>query len=309
MRILTTIACLCFLASSALAQRHPVHSSVESYVCGAYHVYVGAVTNVGPTEPTRPDGVIPFEMEVTVDEVLKGAKRKSFKVLQYTWMSGTVREEWLGLQGKQMLWFVGNDMDRDRHTSARTMAVEPYPGDIYSKGWGNFTMDFQVLRSGKETLDYVRAFCREFKERTEKGLGLRLLPRLVCVRFPGHRTGGELIVPICPRLQSVALRMIRSPEKVLPTRKEMSHVSDEDYEAMFKEDTGTLRRMGVECLATFKSRNNIALLKGFLNDPFIEMDPQRDWRVKVYSVRRAAYEVLTKWGVQVDKPTWDVGSP
>lgn len=279
---------------------------MESYVCGAENVYVGSVTKVSPPEPQRNDGLIPFEMEVTVDEVLKGGKTKSFNVLQYTWKSGNVREEWLALQGKKMLWFMNNDMDRDRHISAHTLPVEPYPGDIYSKGWGNFTMDFHALRSGKETLDHVRTFSREFKERTTKGLGLRLLPQLVGRVFPGHRTGGELIVPVCPRLESVALRMIRSPKTVLPTRKQVPQIPDEEYEALFKEDTGTLKRMGVDCLEHFKSKANIELLKGLLNDPSIELDPENDWRVKVYSVRRSAYKVLTKWGIQVNKPNWTV---
>lgn len=279
---------------------------MESYVCGAENVYVGSVTKVSPPEPQRNDGLIPFEMEVTVDEVLKGGKTKSFKVLQYTWKSGNVREEWLALQGKKMLWFMNNDMDRDRHVSAHTLPVEPYPGDIYSKGWGNFTMDFQAIMSGRETLDHVRTFSREFKERTTKGLGLRLLPQLVGRVFPGHRTGGELIVPVCPRLESVALRMIHSPKTVLPTRKQVPQIPDEEYEALFKEDTGTLKRMGVDCLEHFKSKANIELLKGLLNDPSIELDPENDWRVKVYSVRRSAYKVLTKWGIQVNKPIWTV---
>lgn len=305
-RLLTTLAGL-FLLAGAFAQRHPIWSSVEAYVSGVDTVYYGSVTAVGPLEAQRNDGVIPFELEVAVKEVLKGEKVKSFKVLQYTWKGGQEREKWLALKGKGTLWFIGPDKVGERFVGAHTLPVEPYPKDMYSEGWGNLTMDFQVLRSGQATLDHARAFVREFNGRSKSSVGLMFIPRLSGRQVENHIAAGELIVPVCPRLESIARRMIKSPQTILPSREAVPHLSRSQYDEFWAIDIGTLKRMGVQCIESFKSKDNIDMLRGLLQDPFIEADFKNDFRSQVYSVRRTAYEVLTKWGVKVAKPNWMVG--
>ena len=67
--------------------------------------------------------------------------------------------------------------------------------------------------------------------------------------------------------------------------------------------TGTvLREDAVKSLRTFKSDDNIALLKSLLSDVTIRNENRPDGEFRVYFIRRAAYDVLSEWGTKVEKP-------
>jgi hypothetical protein len=58
------------------------------------------------------------------------------------------------------------------------------------------------------------------------------------------------------------------------------------------------RLEGAKTLKLFKSDGNIALLKGLLEDP----QSKTDGKTKSYPIRKAAYEVLQEWKVEVKQP-------
>lgn len=58
------------------------------------------------------------------------------------------------------------------------------------------------------------------------------------------------------------------------------------------------RLEGAKTVKLFKSEGNIALLKGLLEDP----QSKTDGKTKSYPIRKAAYDVLKEWGVEVKQP-------
>jgi hypothetical protein len=64
------------------------------------------------------------------------------------------------------------------------------------------------------------------------------------------------------------------------------------------------RADGVAALRYFKSKQNVALLTPLLNNPAFTVShgPGPDETKRVYYIRKAAYETLSKWGVEVPIP-------
>jgi hypothetical protein len=96
-----------------------------------------------------------------------------------------------------------------------------------------------------------------------------------------------LDVPVTPELENRALQLIRSNH--WPSLEE-----------------------GIKALGCFKSAKNIQLLKPLLNDSnYAEfLDPDRPWMSqRIHYPRKAAYDVLTNWGVNVSELVWKEDLP
>ena len=92
---------------------------------------------------------------------------------------------------------------------------------------------------------------------------------------------------------------LRRNDKGEPLRVEFL-LEDPAFERIIGPYVQSLRRIGVEALGRFKSGANIALLKHYLDDAFLES--YWDVEQNVYSVRKMALEALRKWGVTVAQP-------
>ncbi len=109
--------------------------------------------------------------------------------------------------------------------------------------------------------------------------------------FPYGSREGVLTVPVIPRLEELARQWAQS------------------------DDIGH-RRVAVQALQEFRSRENIQLLKKLLNDPgsFVEGSTKRqlafplsfitveEGGTRYYPVRKSAWELLTAWNVNLDVP-------
>jgi hypothetical protein len=96
-----------------------------------------------------------------------------------------------------------------------------------------------------------------------------------------------LEVPVTPALEKRAQQLIRS----------------NDWSS---------QQAGIEALGCFKSVKNIRLLKPLLNDSNSTdvSYNNRPWdNERIYHPRKAAYDVLTNWGINVSEPVWKEGLP
>ena len=59
---------------------------------------------------------------------------------------------------------------------------------------------------------------------------------------------------------------------------------------------------GIKSLEFFKSEENIARIKTFLQDPGYQEGEQNGAKVRYFHARDAAYRTLTYWGVKVEEP-------
>jgi len=274
--------------------------SIEADVAQAEDAYVGTISQIGSPE-TDKEGNHGVRITVDATETLKGSHRKRFQVFAYSDKPLELFPKW-SLKRTPLLWFI------------RPKSADDGP-DSPSKGWnffpvdpagamtslpivGYFSLDFRLIRSPRQILAIARRAAKTYAK-TATLHSLCYMPDLTHRLFP-YNTGGELLVPIGPELERVARRMILSPGSILPSEQEIKGIGHADYLAARAADEGSVRRMGVQALAHFKSDANIDLLKRQLNDPFVESTWDSDYNV--YSVRKMAFEALRKWDVQVAEP-------
>ncbi|MCW3052935.1 MAG: hypothetical protein JWN14_2105 [Chthonomonadales bacterium] len=306
--LMRACACLFFAclyswtADSVSAQRNPVYMSIEAHVAQAEDVYVGTISQVGLFEHDKKGD---YGATITVDatETLKGSHRKRFQVFAYGDKTREPFQAW-SLKRTPLLWFI-------RPKSADDSSDSP------SKGWsffpvdpadsmtplpmvGYFSLDFRLIRSPRQILAIARRYAKTSSHsQTATIHSLCYMQDLVCKLFP-YTTGGELLVPVGPELERAARRMILSPGSFLPSEREIKGIGHDDYLAVKASDEGSVRRMGVEALAHFKSGANIDLLKRQLDDTFLESNWDNDH--DVYAIRKVAFKALQKWNVKVAEP-------
>jgi len=287
-------------ADSASAQRNPVYMSIEAEVAQAEDVYIGTVSLIGSTEHDS-QGNSGATITVDATETVKGSRRKRFQVFAYGDKPLDLFPKW-SLKRTPLLWFLRPRSADDGPDSPRKgwsfFPVDPADSMTPLPIVGYFSLDFRLIRSPRQILAIARRHAKT-SAKTATFHSLRYMPDLTHRLFP-YNTGGELIVPIGPELEKVARRMILSPGSILPSEREIKGIGHADYLAAKAVDEGSVRRMGVQALAHFKSGANIDLLKRQLDDPFVENDWYNDQNV--YSIRKLAFEALRKWDVKVAEP-------
>lgn len=295
------VACLCIsTALSVAAQRNPVYTSIEAQVAQADGVYVGTISQLNLRAPNE-NGDHVATLTVDATETLKGIRRKHFKVFVYGGYDVNTIKIW-SQKHTPLLWFprkTGTEDNSDSPIkSCAFLTINPADWVSPLPLVGYFSMEFRLIRSPRQILNIARRYAKTATQ-APKLHSLRYMPDLVHRLFP-YNAGGELIVPVGQELERVARRMILSPGSILPMEREIKGIAHADYLASKATDEGSLRRIGVEALAHFKSDANIELLKRCLGDPFLES--RWNYDTNVYSVRKLAFNALLKWGVKVTEP-------
>ncbi len=112
--------------------------------------------------------------------------------------------------------------------------------------------------------------------------------------WPNERGFVEwFVLPAVPELEPNLMQILNSPGSVLVA-------------AHGQQDEVWMRADCVRALGSFKSPENVALLKGLLTDTgvgYAGLSNESDH--SPYGVRLAAYHALVSWGVQVPKPGQD----
>lgn len=290
---------------SAFAQHHPVYSSLEADISVADDVYLGTIAEVGEPKPSE-YGEPTIQVVIDVTETLKGEKRKRLPAIVFHDRDGgrlNAVREW-SRKRTPLIGFIR----RARSEKTKAELPENFASFRYVNPMhdgpnselpqvGYFSMDFRLLRTSGEILDAVHRYAK-IAPKTVRIHAFIYIPDLIRKQFP-YATGGELLVPVVPQLETIARRMILTPASFIPAEFYVYGVSHEEYLAFKAMDEGRIRRIGVQALAHFPSKANIELLKRQLNDPFIE--PWED-KKDGYYVRKFAFDILKKWGVNVAEP-------
>ena len=253
---------------------------------------------------------------------LKGGHAESLVFIERILASYEVYEGWRD-DGREQLWFLVRHKERASEDDAKEAG--PSHGDRlrpYGGGWSVIrlgpsvpeergftplpppiqTMNLKVLKKPEDILKAARAAVAGAGKRGRTRNHAVDLPRGIMQATGTSGDATRLIVPIDPRLEATARHWIESPEDI-PLR---LGVVESREEAM-RFYSGLLRLEGVRALRHFKSDENVAILKGLLDDPaFWHQTGEEHDRVgiteKVYYVRRAAFETLREWGVEVESP-------
>jgi hypothetical protein len=141
------------------------------------------------------------------------------------------------------------------------------------------TADGTILHNPDDVIRYVREVLRSHP-------GVHHIDTFTLPKpAPWKKDFGEgssgLTVPADAQLEKLALESLRSNDAPTRTR-------------------------GLDALRHFKSDSNIALLKSLLNDPQFNGSPGGDFNkgvdVRVYTIRKQAYDTLKAWAVDVNEP-------
>jgi hypothetical protein len=286
----------------AFAQRTPVHSSLEAKFALADGVCLGTIAEVGEPNPTE-SGTLYVQVVLDITQTFKGEKRKRYPVFIHHDRDGiNIVREW-SRKRVPLLGFIRHRRNAPTEAAlpertAHFLPINPReddpPANLPEAGY--FSMDFRFLRTPREILDAVQRYAKK-APKTARIHAYYYIPNLIGKQTS---TGGDLLVPVVPQLETIARRMVLTPASFLPAEAEVPRVSHEEYLTLKARDEGRIRKLGVEALAHFKSRANIELLKRYLSDPFIE--PEWEYEKDIYIVRKRAFETLQKWGVSVAEP-------
>jgi hypothetical protein len=220
---------------------------------------------------------------VEVAEVLKG---KAAKTLRFTVVhsgAGDTPAKWKA-DGVELILFLEEDAGT---LSLRSGTFGWWDSAVRLDGKperGVFTADLRRLTKAKDVLRAARNALAE--------LPMQETPKRHLIDVPPGTDvsdalyGGSavyLVVPVDDTLQAVARNWLKAPATKLAD--------------------GHLRLEGVRALRHFRSDENAGLLKPLLADPYSwTTTDQAGQRKRVYPVRREAHDVLTSWGVEVNRP-------
>jgi hypothetical protein len=274
-----TVLFLMLVAGPAGAEIN-MADSIEWVAADSDLIVRGTVT--ATTGHKTPAGVTWYDTTIRVDEMIKGAKAPTVRVLiPHSW--GPTPETWR--TSKEELVFFLVDASRrtadDKGYAGAPFAPRAGDGSVLPlDGRGRiFTVSFQVLTRREDILPAVRAAAR----------GAATVSHRVDAPYssPAFRAlwaGSSvwLTVPVTPALETQALKWI----------------ADKD---------ASTREQGVEALAHFRSKENIRRLTLLLDDPAtVEVSYSDRPPALRYVVRRRADEVLTGWGVPHTTPVIEI---
>jgi hypothetical protein len=268
------------LANSAEVHAQPLFGSVESIestVANADLVLVGKIVEVGPEQKDSSKG---HEVVLAVEQTLKQDifQTEPFRRLRLVvHLPKSVLAKWKD-RSTRLLMIVTTELPADS-----TTVIDLTPDSLQV-----LTADFRLLRDPKAVIEAARETVRRMPVAVKRihTFGL-VVPREVVVGTEWekyYKTGGSLgvSVPVDARLEKWACDAIRSA-------------------------TYGRREEGVRALRYFKSKENVARVKGLLNDPgwaYLKHPQENNGiEVRVYGVRQEAYRTLKSWGIDVEKPT------
>jgi hypothetical protein len=272
-----------WLLVSARADAQPLFggaTSIECVVLNSDVVVVGKVVEVGDGKPAEQGGA---PATVAVEETLKGGHRERLRVR--TPFPVATLAKWKGHSSRLLLAAKGDPLAA---TSVLALADE---------GLDVLTADFALLRKPEDVI-------RGAKETVRRMPGVREVDtfRLVVpaeavagtewAKYYGSGGHITLLVPVDERLEKRA----------------REYTGGESYDR---------REEGARALRYFRSDENVTRVRGLLGDPgwayAAHAGENRGVEVRIYGVRKAAYEALQYWGVSAEAPVireevWKPGS-
>ncbi len=272
----------CWLAAIGLLVSEPrqAHSqplcaraeSIESTVFNASVVAVGRIVSFDAGGESRD----PDERNVTfeVEEMLKGRHREQLRV-RARWPASTLRRWSCDDQSRLLVATRGDPL-------VSTAAI-----DLDDPELAVLTGDFNLLRNPDEVLRNARDAVRKMPGVTRIQTFDLVVPRELVretkwseyYRTSGHLT---LTVPVDATLERWAIEHVDS-----------RHLMECEAAA--------------RALRYFKSDENIARVKLLLDNSqwacFRQASENQGIEVRHYSVRQAAWQTLTFWGIDVERPT------
>ncbi len=296
-------------------------SSLEWLVGDSDVVVRGTIADVWRRETSGKD-----KLTVTVDvrETLKGQATKRLKFVVYIFPVDKTFDELRDTSQEAMFFLVRaerHDWKAEILGKGVHVATELEPHEVSPWDWRQsivrlgppaaerrltlpiFTVDLTLLTKPDEVLRAARAVA------VEGGKAERVRLHEVPLFYDVMRVTGKsgdanvLYVPINGRLEAAARAWIKSPGDIL---RRLGIARPEGVNHRWSL-TDPLRLEGVRALGYFKSDENIVILKGLLDDDAfthrkIEEGKQAGNSEKVYYIRKEAFEMLRRWGVQVNEP-------
>jgi hypothetical protein len=320
MKILPILVTALGLTSGlGVAQIGLTHRSLDAKVAQADLIVRAKVDNVvrGKVSEQR----VWLDVTLKVEEALKGIAPEQLTVGLET-LKGDERWEQFAEAGQEQLWFL---MDSKRPIPGE----DPEDAPILTKHaykpidyWFRirlgpevadetsfsrpppplFTMDFEVLTKPEEVVAATRRIVG-IEPKECPGLYSFRIPRSLAERVGRSGDANSFIVPADRRLEKLAHRLIASPEELLPKAEDWPAKTPKERArnaSWLRFAANRLRAEGATALQTFESKENIERLKALLDHPATV--GQHGLEEKDYYVRRAAFEVLEKWEVAVEKP-------
>jgi hypothetical protein len=298
--------------TATIATAQPVlinHRSIELRVAQAQLVVRGTISHLTRTDlGSPPDGEVLYTITVKVNEVIKGPRRTPAEFSAKTRFLNGEFERWAE-RGVSFLCF-GNaptaETTNNNKLLPRWDAINlgpRIPGDQLIKGLVDFppilSMDFAWLDDPKAILSRARKFSQV------KSTEIHVFehPPMPAGRLESLSV--RLAVPVVPSLEMIARRLIKSPEEfVRANDAALNRLDDASRKKVLEWSRQLARADGVAALRYFKSKQNIALLTPLLNNSAFTVShgPGPDDTKRVYYVRKAAYDVLRKWDVEITKP-------
>lgn len=293
------------------AQCTTTFTSLEARIGSAKRVFHGTIsgyerTVIVPrngqrpgTATTIPDGVVQYKLTINVKEFLKGPKTKSVHLIVETSDYDQRHQQWKDLES-EFLFFVnhvpqanGTQPLDNKWPSAWTLLRlgEPAPAE---KGYSSVTLpifaaDFSVLTTREQVLARARQFAAKHLK-TLKTYTFTI-PHVIAAQCSAPCDANFLVVPIEPTLEQIAKRILSQPESFLPDKWR------KDKLALF-----LLKCEAVPPLAHFRTEENETLLRSLLQDPTTHIVTVGQTEHREYPIRKAAWSILRKWGVDVKKP-------
>jgi tryptophan-rich sensory protein len=264
-----------------------VGESLEWIVADSDLIVTGSITKVEVFEDERKVSL--EEATVQVNETIKGRTTEPLLFLVRCVGINEKPSKWQE-EGVELLLFLVK--------SSRYEALDPEyrKSDFALRLWGAelsfvrlnnrpqtglFTMDFDVLEKRNDILKAVRsaANCRPTSLPPEHRVEVPFDSEVFRTLYSGSSV--RLIVPADERLETRARHWLKS------------------------EDPET-RQQGASAIRYFESPANTELLRPLLSDNAFMTTTRNEVSTQVYYVRAAAFETLSEWDVDVQKPVIEV---
>jgi streptogramin lyase len=304
--------------------------SLEVRMAEATCVVRGTIGNLKRAEVVPPGGLVRYEVTVAIEEVLKGSPRQVFGLVRETSGRDETYDQWFRRQ-TSFLWFIGpheNTDSRQGNEEAQTNGWDFFPlsepvKSTYSREGFVYFMDLTCHTNAAEILARARRYAARKVE----------FPRSHTFTLPPSGVYAfTLRVPVEPFLETIAQKLVRSPEDFFP-EKRGGALTDEERNLLeiwrkrlaeaktdaerrqvetnqvrfLQHQRNALRAEGVKALQYFKSAENISLLKSALDDPMEVLTEIRAGErigtiIKQFPTRASAFETLKGWGVVLPEP-------
>lgn len=305
------------------AQMGVTETTLEGLVAGSAVVVRATVAQVERGPVAERWGRAKVVLDVL--ETLRGPAGKTFTFRQNLYESDHIYEGWRRA-GREGLWFFVPEAD-PRGPGAKGpgpdrplvywRVIRLGPAVAEEEGFAPkpsvLTMELRALDRPDDVLKAAREAARE----GPAGILTLDVPRGIMERSGRSGDANRLGVPVDRRLEVLARRLIASPGDFYSSADLPPPENDagrKERASWIRVDQDRLRHEGVKALRPFRSEANIALLRPLLDDPTAwGRTTQEEGRVidlgREYPIRKAAYEVLSAWGVAVAKPVTEEPPP